>query len=548
MFSRLIKVFFIFFLMVSFLNLVSAGPFSGGEVAREATGTGMTSEGLDIPPKGTIYFFEQSGPDASGWKFEGTEDDLIDFYEKVKTENIQGVFIVEGEGDVFYEPEELDSFVSVEQGYAINPSDNRYQDLWESVPAPSQSLARVTSDLNDLQERLNDPSLDQDAKSDLQKQFDQKNSFLRTQIDAHPQTFTQTLAGMDEAQRTQLIEGMQCQSDGVFSSIGCFFSKSVDERTLANKEVKNLAHAIENRCRGGCSVEQYNNELNGQVNDRINSLVEIHHGSRCEGGDCLDQIQCDGNAVCESDLKAAKALDLQRYKLEKLDYGIAYDIADMVLRPDSAALGAAQLFGFEANFSSLPAFLRDDFASQVCYAKIEGYLDKEVANGGGITKYTITNTSKEISVRADIRAQRTPVTPDGKVAISYSYFLRANGEPVEYIIAISYIADGQSKKISLFEEPRQLAAGGVGDGYENVNVPLNTTNVNEGSFKIGLISKTTSGEPYIILTYPIVFISSGDSYYEAGAGGNDVGHEQAVTQKENQEEADETAGFLGLMS
>lgn len=200
----------------------------------------------------------------------------------------------------------------------------------------------------------------------------------------------------------------------------------------------------------------------------------------------------------------------------------AYLIASGMLNPSYTATQAARLFGFSSNYNRVPDFLRKTFPSQICEAKISGYLDKTVNNDGGQTKYGSCNEvldprnpnidpGKCIQVIGDVRAQRTEITPDKKTDITYSAFIRApDDNSVKYIVAFSYkLKNGNIKKEVLTKNISSVSKGDTKDIYQSLNLPLNYTKseVYPNSFKVYLLVINPDKSIYLFLTSPIELIS-----------------------------------------
>lgn len=275
----------------------------------------------------------------------------------------------------------------------------------------------------------------------------------------------------------------------------------------------------------------------------------------CDGFSTLDCKQTfldtcrDQSGVSNSQCNAAASAFDSVYKKETVDTSSIYDVLTLFLKPDARAVKGLKLFGIEADYASLPAFLRDEFSSQICYAKINGYLDKEIQQGGGVTSYTITNTSNEIQVVADVRGQRTRVTPDDKTSVTLSYFIRApHDSGIKYIVAMSFRDDGRVKKIALTDTIR-VSKNGKRNDFQTIDIPLNSTGeVDENSFKIGLLAVRDSGSVYTNLITPMILVTAGDAIFDLGSSsGNDAGNSASRTSSNDNGGLD-SDGLLSLMN
>jgi len=161
-----------------------------------------------------------------------------------------------------------------------------------------------------------------------------------------------------------------------------------------------------------------------------------------------------------------------------------FTIFDSLKNPDEMALKAAEAFGAEIDFSKIGSkTISQSIPSRICYNKIKGYLDKEVETNGGVTKYgcddynETTNPSDLCAdVQADLRAQRTSITPDNKTLISYSYYVKdTEGSFQLYVI---YDQNEIEQNYTITNETK-------GSDYDSILLPLNQTQgIDEESFEI----------------------------------------------------------------
>jgi len=263
---------------------------------------------------------------------------------------------------------------------------------------------------------------------------------------------------------------------------------------------------------------------------------------------CKDNAHKDDCKIIKSNFDTAKGAS-------EIKSSAAYVIAAGIFNPDQSALDAARLFGVEANYNNVPKFLRETFTSQICEAKIDGYLDKTINQGGGQTAYgscsevldpTQPNVDRSqcIQVIGDIRAQRTQITPDKKTQITYSAFIRApqTGD-IKVIVAISYLtSNGILKKKLISNNISTISKNGVKNFYEHVALPINLTKsqVKSNSFKINLLAINPDRSVYVKLSTPIILQTFDDrtaSVYQENlnGAGNTQGNNQANNQASSTE-------------
>lgn len=219
---------------------------------------------------------------------------------------------------------------------------------------------------------------------------------------------------------------------------------------------------------------------------------------------------------------------------------IGFFLMDAIKNPDYSAMQTAKYFGFEADYSYLPNFLKESIPSQMCLDKIEGYLDKNVETNGGVTSYGCTKYDMEknpnnkcLEVLGDLRAQRTSFTPDNKTLITYSYYIKAQGTG-DYKVTVKYKQNGnyvahilEEGKIEVAsddeDEEKKSSAPSSAKGYDSVLLPLNqTAGIDQNSFMIYL-----SG-PGFELSYPILLISPNVISQTMRDKGNSEGNGQAI--------------------
>jgi len=274
----------------------------------------------------------------------------------------------------------------------------------------------------------------------------------------------------------------------------------------------------------------------------------------CDGADfgsdqCVADIEEDCKDNSRDDFECSVLADNVRDAAgnQIVQTGIGFSILQSILNPDSKAKKAAELFGFEDDYSSLPDWLKESGESAVCLNKIEGYLDKTLENNGGVTSY---GCSKEfalnedgyeddegrivqrcLEVQGDLRAQMSAITPDNKTTISYSYYIKAHEyKPINYIVALSYLEAGIKKKQLLVNKTSLSAAEQVRKFNFAEIVVDDRKNVDQRSFRITLGGFYEDNSVYVNLNAPVILIYSGDVYEAATSGSNSAGNNQAATQ------------------
>lgn len=311
---------------------------------------------------------------------------------------------------------------------------------------------------------------------------------------------------------------------------------SVDE---ANAQIREETDRYLERLTGkACSNNEGLESGSSAFQTCMNNYIDtINEDSFCEDiGETGEGNSCSTIKSIVRDIVRAQSSN------ELIEVGSVYYFVEGLLNPDQMGVNAARLFGFEANYADLPPFIRDDLGTSMCIGKINGYLDKDVEANRGVTRYEVTNTSRDILITGDIRAQRTEITPDNKTAITYSYFIRAPEDfSLTYLLALSYIDGSGNQKVSILE-PQPLPAGESSSGFDNIAITVDDPEtVERDSFRIGLLGvKEGTQTTHLSLIYPIILISSGDSYFKQGSIANDEGNSQVTGAGDNNNSLDES--------
>jgi hypothetical protein len=286
-----------------------------------------------------------------------------------------------------------------------------------------------------------------------------------------------------------------------------------------------------------------------QLDPNIKNIIKQNCDFSADG--CASKIE--KSPFCTEDPERCKKVLAQLELADStslVQQNLFAEITQLFFNPDPAAIGALSLFGIEADYSYLPSFLREDVASQLCLAKIGGYLDKEVKSGGGVSLYNTEEFNRDIEAFADLRAQRTAITPDERVEVSYSAFLRNQEDrSFQYILAVSFVSQGVREKVSIFDEPKSLGQGGIASEFDTISIPLNNTErIDPNSFTIHLLAVYSGTQDIAVnLDYPIILITGGDIIAggSGGVSGNSQGNVQA--QQNTQQASLSTDSLLSLL-
>lgn len=221
---------------------------------------------------------------------------------------------------------------------------------------------------------------------------------------------------------------------------------------------------------------------------------------------------------------------------------------------DQNAQDALKLFGVKPNMKQVPSFLREDFPSTICMGKIKGYLDtQKTDSGGGVTEFGCDRSDGDGDVEfeytdpncniviSDLRAQRTPMTPDGIISITYSSYIKAPTEDkIKYIIAILYKQNNRVKK-KLVLNLTDVAKDSTDSRFEHFPLQINLSEgqINENTLTISLLAVFTDGSrttrnKYTKVYAPITLIELTDTYntlnYASGGSSSSSSRSRPITQ------------------
>ncbi len=488
-FKKTIFIMLIFLCLVEFINVFALQVVSEGK-------TQQTSPQTDIT-KGLIATFNE---EVSIGKLKGkafqTENryDFLLIMQKIKGTNSQVTY----SGSTKNSKDVQKTYDSIIQDYKTNPlaefSSNEKQIL------SSSGILRDSSVYLKAIEQIQTCS-----DKDECKKYDQIINEIPSE-----QMF-EVYSGLSPENLeyiNQKITQAEC-SNGWFTGLCKFMNK----KTVLDKIEANTLDAI----RGLTQPDP--DKTNSAIKDYVKKNIEDTLKSLNINDPSYDDLKTlklqidNAKANCQDDAciqKADMALSVVNpaIKNERVKVKNAYSIIDLITNPDSAGVNAAKLFGFEANYDNLPIFLRESVASQICYDKIEGYLDKNIENDGGVTTYGCTDDKLCIEVISDLRAYRTAITPDNKTYLTYSYYIKGREDTYfEYSISVYYEENSNIKKVEL--ESGNMTGEGSRNNFDTVELDLNTgsENISQYSFKIVL-----DGNSYIKQEYPVVLIAENGTY------------------------------------
>lgn len=541
-------------------SMLFVGVFGGGKITVQQN---INQQEMNSPTitKGYVIKFgpsiEIGGERIYGWKIDN-ENDLKDFL------NLDNkVLTMVSQEDKKLVETSTSAYLEYIGDTGIDASNTRYKFLRDLNVEPSIQTKKTTiENVAKLQSELEELKSNPDKNKDDIKN---KESQLKTSISISKDLMDyDTLMTLNKETRDIILGGVNNENCEGFSlcQIGKLFGEKNKLDIYVTNKWNDIINDVKTKCSSGCSTEDYNNNLEEGYDNLIydlglsctdvlicQELIDNGNGIACVGG--VSVQDCD-----EKKEILKKSLD-EYDKKQQVTTNAAFDVISILANPDPNALKASKFFKFDEKFnfknSSIYQFFGDPLPSKICLAKIDGYLDNEQNTGGGVTRYKFNRDVRNfgspvetLNVLYDLRAQRTKMTPDGKSVISYSYFLRApDNEELKYIIAISYVGDGQIKKLAL-TDMKTVSPSKTGNGFESVEIPLNSTTVDEYSFQIGLVAVGASKQPYYSTIAPIVLINAGDSYASISSGsGNSAGNVAAQGQAASSFGVNDMLGMMG---
>ncbi|MFW6008894.1 MAG: hypothetical protein ACOCP8_06475, partial [archaeon] len=265
------------------------------------------------------------------------------------------------------------------------------------------------------------------------------------------------------------------------------------EKFLDNREGLNNNDNIKEQCREG-----YTDECKTAI-DESDICNDNPDSSECK------RFKNDMNTVINQGL---------------VESNMIHSIVSALKNPDQGGMKAAEYFGFKANYENLPPWLSQDLETSICAKKINGYLDKNVENDGGVTRYECLDSNLSanpsdlcLNVQADIRGHRTKMTPDNKTLITFSYYLRApENQNINFVVAVAYKSNNVVKK-ELLVKKTSIKKGGYNNGFDSVELPIEDADgLDPDSFIVAIGGFYKDNTPYLELKAPVVMATT-DTYF-----------------------------------
>lgn len=382
---------------------------------------------------------------------------------------------------------------------------------------------RVVEIEDDLE---NNNDLTPQQREELQQELSQKKNFLKNTM-----TGSEFVNDVLKGQSPEDIQNALNDCSGITNSISCFFGNKITAETKARETVIEAKQEITqgktvtNNCPEGkecISVDDYNEELKNKLNQEIN----FENVEGCDSISCdTNQISCDDNdKTCINQKQIIETLQEEQRQQEYKSFSGwtagGYTVLKSLMNPDSQGIEASQFFGLESDLSDLPSILGEDFPSQVCLYEIDGYLDSTKStnvNGvGGVSQYSCLEGRNCVDIIGDIRAQKTPLTPDNTIEVSLSGFIQApENDSIEMKIYANYIIENENVEELLFNTT--VSRNSRESVFEVYELPgqedVNFSNYDDtNEITINLVGKYTSGGTYVDLTTPAYSVVEGVEY------------------------------------
>jgi len=296
--------------------------------------------------------------------------------------------------------------------------------------------------------------------------------------------------------------------------------------------------------------DKYNKDLSLLFNKEIeNSLPNIEDECKDSFSDvCKKAIQdydCKDDNKCETNKdKALNMLD-ENEKNQFIETGFMYEVFSFLNDDFESGKKVARAFNIQPNYENVPEWLKESTASQICMAKIGGYLEDEKNANPGTSYGSCVQDNKNpdkpqndpecTEVKADIRATKSKITPDNKIWISYSALLKTpTSGKISTAVMLSYTQGTNNKKQKEIIKFLNItnSEGKYWQDYDNYELEINTTygKVND-DILIWIISLNQDKSKYI--TVKDTVHNSVSKEYDGIEFGNSQGNKNA---KENEEE------------
>lgn len=550
----------LFALFLCIGGIFAAEPYNDDDSSDSSGDGNGDSGGIEDRVKGDVITFSQEvtldGHTGTKFRLDKGEDDYIEVIQ-LRRENPS--LTLESEGgheDLYggvdapgvtgsqdiYDFETPDEYENIKSNCEENPQNcdsldtlKEYDDSFN----PTQGYSKIYDDIESLEDK-------DDLSDEDQEELENKKEFLKSSMTGTD--FVNMVGDKDSDKLAEIFN--DC------SGFTCWFKNKIDAETLARESIVEARE----RARGDAiiedpencpdreeciSPEDYNQRLDEEIENQID--LDALSGESCESVDSCDvtEIECgDEDDKCHNNKEMIQVMQDEKRQQEAVQLegagAVGYGIASALLNIDQRALQASEFFGFESRFHDLPEVLQEDFPSQICMYEIDGYLDEQrtttTNNVRGSTQYGCLNEESTqidretgkvetfggncLNVVGDIRAQRTPLTPDDTVEISYSGFVKAPpGNSITAEVFAVYNLDGETREEKLYnatvsgdDEESFFKPAGI---IPNENLDINFSNFDDDqTIEIRLKATKSGGGKYLDMTTNAYKITEGTAYQD----------------------------------
>ncbi|MFW5705137.1 MAG: hypothetical protein ACOCXG_04825 [Nanoarchaeota archaeon] len=378
-------------------------------------------------------------------------------------------------------------------------------------------------------------------------------------------------------QMLERINGAKCGTDGAFSALCRFFKGHDDVEEALRYSISKQINQIEagddidwSDCSentgtfsGTGECTDFNSKVDKNLVKNVKNLLpsfscENTNDCETELNNYRDQLEkekeeCNGQneAACRAEIdsnikQADNALAIVDEARKKKRYQPPYfgttAFLSALINPDPNAMRASEFMSrhvwgdVKVDSEFIQEHVNTDFASQICLKATKGPLGFEGTTqnpeGGAQTYDCFTNrpesanfsgdyTNEEIfiqdpsacGVSSQLNSFRSPMTPDNKVGIHYSFYLRApNYDNIEYRLFAGYLNNGNPVVVNLTEKlTLQAGKGHKQSGFKLVNITNSQTfNETTANFQIKLVSIFNgTSDVYTSLQVPVTMQYTG---------------------------------------
>ncbi|NQZ84922.1 MAG: hypothetical protein HRU03_04325 [Nanoarchaeales archaeon] len=373
------------------------------------------------------------------------------------------------------------------------------------------------------------------------------------------------LASLSDKERLSILEAInKKECSGSYVPYCEFFLGSNSEQATKASFIANLdSNSVEIGTYNDNLVINFKNNIDVNLRNKIGSCTELSvcKTKLAELRETFDKENlaegCTETECINFEDKLDEAENLLKYAegFKKTDTNWVFSVFDAIKNQDQMARSTAKFFGFGADYDNLPRWLNEQglVASRICIAEMDGYLDDDsslggtlIKDSGSLTKYSYDIDGDDygrggdvttLDIVSQINGKMTKLTPDGKVAITLSVYLKApETTNLTYMLGIGY-KSGDEYINRILNNESTIKAGDVYADliafYEEIENPNELV---QSSFFLYMKVRTGSGTVVLNDNVNIYLVEKGTELDEVL--GNSNGHNQDSTNDDVEQDTD----------